>query len=184
MEVEFASAESHSDTVLQKITNVLNRLEKNTRELNHEWERIKCEGKELGYEIDLVKAASPDNDIGSLPTADLTSCDSIIWNEEGSSSCGGSLYSESLLNTFDGLGELKVPHHQQVPSNITCSTLDIDIELTNAQFTKSLWLAEEAALKGEDDFKTAERLNDLDEGISPISLARIKLLKSRFMNRE
>ena len=144
MEVEFPSAESRSDTVLQKITKFyslgdlgFDGLEKNTRELNHEWKR-KCEGKELGYERDLVKAASPDNDIGSLPTADLTSCDSVIWNEEGSSSCGGSLYSESLLNTFDGLGELKVPRDQRVPSNITCSTLDLDIELTHAQFTKSL----------------------------------------------
>merc|ERR1712154_346918 len=83
---------------------------------------------------------------------------------------------------LDGIGDFKVRPLHEVPSNSSLSTLEDDIELSDVQFAQSIILAEEAALNGKDEFKTVERLYDLNSTSLSLSLARTRLLKSRCLS--
>lgn len=105
---------------------------------------------------------------------------------------------DTMLDTLDGLGDDSPPPSTQisedsmhgVPSNITFSTSssstplyeNLDIELTDVQILQSILLAEEAASKGRDDFKTVENIDKLNSKSLHLSLASSKLMKSKLFS--
>jgi len=154
----------HSDLVQEKDRRIYGW----ERGLNLEWER-KYEGREVGFKREMVDLESRDDVMESLQT-EFTICD-----------CDSG-YTESLLDALDGLGDLKAPYVQEEPSNVRCSTLDVDVELSDVQILLSIMLAEEAAYNGKDDFKTVEKLDDLVSRRLLLYLVRIRILKSQFLS--